>query len=119
VERREQTREAIAAGHYVPFWLLLYHPLSEVREALPDTLNALDLEEEGSIDGLLQAIVAFTFRVGMPLWAEMAAEWLASGLPVDDEIARAVDHMVETEAASQRARHDAFRQVARWRKGYS
>lgn len=116
IGQHDQTRRAVANGNFVPFWMLLYLPLDKVRKILPHTLEALDLIERETTNTFLQKIVAFTFEQGQAHWAEKAAQWLEEGLPVNEQVANAVDKMVSEKRASQQARHRAFRAVARWRR---
>jgi hypothetical protein len=49
-------------------------------------------------------------------WAAQALQWIESGMPMDNELAAALERFASVEHNSQANRHKAFALAKRWRR---
>ena len=61
---------------------------------------------------------AFAFDRGSSYWVGQAVEWLQAGFPLDQELADALDRLIQQHREwPQRLRHRAFGLIRRWQRG--
>lgn len=115
---RDDAWPAVREGkNYVPLLCVLEHPHAEVSAKLADCLIAAGIPHGEATEVSLSKLVVFALTAEIVQgWALHATEWIATGFPIDDEIATALEHFAQQKRFPQGARHQAFAAATRWRR---
>jgi hypothetical protein len=119
IAARDDAWSAVRNGsNYVPLLPVLEHPHPEVTAELADWLIAAGIPRAEAGEVSLSKLVAFalTADIGQG-WALDAIGWIASGFPINDEIASALECLAQRRRFPQHIRHQAFAAAKRWRRG--
>jgi hypothetical protein len=102
---------------YMVLLPLLELPYPEVNGRLVEALTAAGVPESEAQAVSLRELVGFALQRASPYWAGQAVAWLEAGIPLDRELADAVDRRVADKRVwSQQLRHRAFGLVRRWER---
>ena len=101
--------------NYVPLLHLLEHPLPEAKSLIASGALPMGAYESAAESFPYSGLVAYAVNLeGSGYWNEKAVNWLEQGVPIDEQVVRAVEAMAESKRASQRTRHRALRLVREW-----
>jgi hypothetical protein len=111
--RRAEFDALIGRGDYTWLLTLLELPYTQAVKELPGAFHRAGLDEYYG-DDLLRRIAGFALNLeGSGSWAELAVQWLESGLDVDDGLRGDINLMIHNKRATQRARQKAYRAARR------
>jgi hypothetical protein len=97
-------------GSFIPLLIFLEHSLVETKQLI----SSLDFEPFP-----YRRLIEFALSSEADYWASLAVDWLEQGVPINGQIANAINSMVEEKRTSQKTRHRAFSLVKRFEKSNS
>jgi hypothetical protein len=103
---------------YLPLLPLLELPYPEVCDRLIAALTGAGVPEEAARSVSLRQLIGFALERGSPYWVGQAVGWLQAGFPFDQELAGALDRLIQEHREwPQQLRHRAFGLIRKWQRG--